>query len=68
MPKWAITCPHCNQKFAHTEIPTEAINQAWRDPFGILPKPTIPDAGDKRSCPNCKNESVYHPFNLVYEK
>jgi len=68
MPRWAITCPGCNQKFTHTEIPKEAINQAWRDPFGILPKPTIPAAGEKRSCPNCENESVYHPFNLVYEK
>jgi uncharacterized protein (DUF2225 family) len=67
MPRWMATCPQCNHKFTHTEISAELMKQASRDPFRIVPKPVIPHAGDKRTCPNCKNESVVHPFNLLYE-
>jgi len=56
-----------NHKFTHSEISPEVMKQASRDPFRIVPKPVIPDAGHKRTHPNCKNESVVHPFNLLYE-
>ncbi len=68
MPRWMITCPQCNYEFSHSEIPATTIQQSLRDPFGIVPKPLLAPDGDKRSYPNCKNESVYHQFNLIYQK
>jgi len=67
MPRWLVTCPQCNHKFTHSEIQPAVIEQARRDPFGIMPKPAIPRDGDKRSCPRCKTESVFQPFNLSYD-
>jgi endogenous inhibitor of DNA gyrase (YacG/DUF329 family) len=62
-----VTCPQCGHKFTHSEIQPDIIEKSRRDPFGIVPKPAIPRAGDKRSCPNCKTESVFQPVHLSYE-
>ena len=67
MPRWFVTCPQCNQQFTHSQIEPAAMEQARLDPFGIIPKPAIPSDGDKRTCPQCKTESVFQPFNLSYD-
>jgi len=35
-------------------IEPAAIEQSYRDPFGVLPRPTIAEGGDKRTCPIAK--------------
>jgi endogenous inhibitor of DNA gyrase (YacG/DUF329 family) len=66
MPRWMLTCPQCGHKFPHSQIDTEMIEQALRDPFHILPRPDFPAEGERRSCPSCKTESVFKPFELFY--
>jgi hypothetical protein len=68
MPRWAITCPECDHTFTHTAIEPAAIEQAYLDPFHVLARPTIPKGGDKRTCPNCKTESVFQAHHLFYRE
>jgi len=44
-------------------VDSAAVEQAYLDPYKIIPKPT---ATEVRVCPNCKNESLYQPFQLSY--
>ena len=66
MPSWFLRCPKCSFKFPHSTIASEAIEQAYRDPFRVVPRPTIPADGEKRPCPSCKKDSVFRPFELFY--
>jgi hypothetical protein len=64
MPRWVVTCPQCAYEFTHTEISAEAFDQADRDPFHVLPKPS----GGARTCPNCKTESKFERRQLYYRE
>jgi hypothetical protein len=68
MPKWVVTCPECQDTFVYAEIGLAMMEQGSRDPFEILPKPPFPQNGEKRTCPNCKIESLYLPFHLFYRE
>jgi uncharacterized protein YbaR (Trm112 family) len=68
MPRWMLACPKCSHKFPHSEIGTEMIERSLRDPFRILPRPEFAPEGEKRSCPSCKTESVFRPFQLFYSE
>jgi hypothetical protein len=68
MPRWMLTCPKCSNKFPHSEIDSEMIEQAFRDPYRILPRPEFAPEGEKRSCPSCKTVSVFRPFQLLYSE
>ncbi len=66
MAYWALQCPKCKKNFVHTRIEPEIIESAFRDPFGILPKPTITEGNEKRFCPGCHTQSVFKPLHLFY--
>lgn len=68
MPRWMVRCPSCGHIFTHTQIEASVVTEARRDPFHVLPKPTMPKEGDKRACPKCSKESVYHPAHLSYRE
>jgi hypothetical protein len=68
MPRWMLTCPKCSNKFPHSEIGSEMIEQAFRDPYRILPRPKFAPEGEKRSCPSCQTVSVFQPFQLFYSE
>jgi hypothetical protein len=44
------------------------IEQSFRDPFRILPRPEFSPEGEQRTGPNCKKESVFRPFQLFYSE
>jgi DNA-directed RNA polymerase subunit RPC12/RpoP len=66
MPSWMLRCPKCSFRFPHSTIASEALEQAHRDPFRVVARPSIPTAGESRRCPNCREESVFRPFELFY--
>ena len=66
MPRWVVTCPNCTHIFTHTEIVPAVIEEFHRDPYRVVPKPTISQENEKRACPRCKTESVFKPFQLFY--
>ena len=66
MPRWVVRCPNCGHTFTHTQIEAAVLDEAYRDPFRIIPKPTMPQEGDKRSCPQCNTESQFQTHHLLY--
>ncbi len=66
MPRWVVNCPNCSHTFTHTQIEASVVEEYYRDPFKILPRPTIPLESGLRTCPNCHTESVFRPFQLFY--
>jgi hypothetical protein len=68
MPLWAVTCPECNHTFTHAVIEAATMEQAYLDPFGVLPRPKIPKDDDKEIRPNCKTESVFQAHDLFYRE
>jgi hypothetical protein len=64
MPRWVVNCPNCSGEFTHTEIDSTMLEQARRDPFGLVPKPS----GEKRTCPNCNTESAFNQTDLLYRQ
>jgi hypothetical protein len=68
MPSWMLTCPQCSHKFTHTMIEAAIIEEARRDPFCVLPRPRMPTAGEMRTCPSCKTESLYRRMDLYYSE
>ena len=66
MAYWAARCPCCKEKFVHTKIEPEIIEEAVHYSVGILPKPTITEGNQKRFCPHCQTQSVFKPFHLFY--
>jgi hypothetical protein len=66
MTSWVVTCPECSHTFTHTVIEAALLEQAYRDPFKILPRPQILGADERRTCPKCKKESLYVRSHLFY--
>ena len=66
MPSWMLRCPKCSFKFPHSKIASEALEQAQRDPFRVVQRPPMPSEGESRTCPSCKRDSVFRPFELFY--
>jgi hypothetical protein len=66
MLSWMLKCPKCSRNFTHTKIEPSIIEEARRDPFGILPKPTFALDGENYTCPGCKTESVFQRQQLFY--
>lgn len=64
MPRWVVNCPLCKKEFIHSEIERSILEQAGRDPFGVLYKP----ADEKRICPNCGTESPFASHQLFYRE
>jgi hypothetical protein len=58
--------PELQQPFAHTRIAPEFIEESYRDPYRILPRPSFPKGSETRTCPKCGTESVFKPFHLFY--
>ena len=63
MPSWMLRCPKCSFKFSHSSIASEILEQAHRDPFRVVPRPTMPTEGESRQCPSCKKDSVFKPLD-----
>ena len=53
-------------KFTHSNVEPKAVEQSRRDPFKIVAKPKFKN-GERISCPDCKVESVYEAFGLIYD-
>ena len=68
MPRWMLKCPKCSHSFTHTEIELAVIEEARRDPFGILPRPMFAPDGENHTCPGCKTESVFQRQQLFYRE
>jgi phage FluMu protein Com len=66
MPYWMLKCPECSRDFVHTKIEVTVIEEARRDPFQILPRPTFAQGGENHACPGCKTESVFQRQQLFY--
>jgi hypothetical protein len=66
MPYWMLKCPGCKREFLHSTIELAAIEEAYRDPFKILPRPVFKSEGERRICPGCKEESVFQRHHLLY--
>jgi len=68
MPRWMLKCPKGSHSFIHTEIERSIIEEARRDPYGILPKPTFAPDGESHTCPGCKTESVFQRQEPFYHE
>jgi endogenous inhibitor of DNA gyrase (YacG/DUF329 family) len=68
MPRWVVRCPDCSRTFTHTQIELAVIEESFRDPYRILPRPTIPQGREARTCPQCQTTSVFKPFELFYRE
>jgi hypothetical protein len=66
MPRWVVRCPSCGVTFTYIQIVPAVIEESLRDPYGVLPKPTIPQGSEHRTCPSCRTESMFRPFHLFY--
>ena len=66
MAKWILVCPTCGFRFSHSNVEPTAIRASELDPFHVVAKPKFSD-GEKIVCPNCKVESVYQAFELIYD-
>jgi hypothetical protein len=58
--------PYWMRDFLHSKIDRAAIEEAYRDPFKILPRPVFPSEGERRVCPGCNEESVFQRHHLLY--
>lgn len=68
MPRWVVKCPSCDRTFTHTRIEPAVVQESLRDPFHVLPRPTIPQKTEGRTCPHCRKKSVFKPFELFYRQ
>jgi hypothetical protein len=66
MARWILICPNCAFRFPHSNIEPTAIQESRLDPFHVIAKPKF-SGGEKLACPNCKVESVYEAFELIYD-
>jgi uncharacterized protein YbaR (Trm112 family) len=60
-----LVCPTCNQKFLHSQVDETAVEESYRDPYRVTGGPKFTD-GEKVICPNCKVESLYEKYRLVF--
>jgi hypothetical protein len=63
MPRWVVRCPECKEIFTHTLIETALIEEAMRDPFRVIRRPTDRTV---RACIHCGTESVSEPREMFY--
>jgi hypothetical protein len=66
MPYWMLKCPKCSRDFVHTKIELAVVEEAHRDPYRVLPRPTFAPDGENHTCPGCKTESVFQRQQLFY--
>jgi uncharacterized C2H2 Zn-finger protein len=66
MPRWMLKCPRCSYNFTYTKIELAVLEEAHRDPYGVLPRPTFAPDGENHICPGCKTESVFQRQQLFY--
>jgi hypothetical protein len=66
MPRWMLKCPKCSYNFTHSKIELAVLEEARRDPYGVLPRPTFAPDGENHTCPGCKTESVFRRQQLFY--
>lgn len=66
MAKWTVICPNCAYRFTHSNIELTTVEESYLDPFRVVACPKFPD-GETLTCPNCKVESVYEAFELIYD-
>lgn len=62
MASWVLRCPHCNEKFLHSEIENTFAN--FFDPQ----KPKFPKGGQNLECVNCGRAAVYQQSDLIYQR
>jgi hypothetical protein len=65
MARWMLVCPHCSHRFEYSKVAPDIVEQAFRDPFRIVPKLKFTN-GETKKCPGCSKESLYHAFELLY--
>jgi hypothetical protein len=63
---WMLRCPACARNFVHSKIELAAIEEAYRDPFGVLQRPLFARLTENHTCPGCNLESVFHRQHLFY--
>jgi hypothetical protein len=66
MPYWMLKCPKCSRDFVHTKIELAVIEEAHRDPYRVLPRPMFAQETENRTCPGCKQESVFQRHHMFY--
>jgi hypothetical protein len=60
MANWALRCKNCGRYFEYSKIPDTLLN------FYLPEKPPLPDAGQERACPHCKETVMYSRSDLVF--
>jgi hypothetical protein len=63
MATWYLVCPKCKQKFIHNKVNDRAIEQSFRNSFGLTARPSI--AVYELECPKCRVRSTYQQFHLT---
>jgi hypothetical protein len=53
-------------RFHPHAIELAVIEESLRDPYRVLPRPTLPQGSESRNCPHCQTTSVFKPFELFY--
>jgi hypothetical protein len=61
----ATNLPELQLQIHSSNIEPTTIEQSYRDPFRIVARPKFPD-GERIACPNCKVESEYQEYQLIY--
>jgi hypothetical protein len=62
MASWLLTCKQCSQVFTHSQVSQRLVDYFFSE------KPTFPQEGLERECPNCKTKAVYQRNELKYER
>jgi hypothetical protein len=57
--------PHLHQRFLHSQVDETSVEESYRDPYRITGGLKFTD-GEKVSCPNCKVESRYEKYRLIF--
>jgi hypothetical protein len=61
MARWVVTCPDCDTTFTYCVIEPAILKQAHRDPYRVVPRPTLPARGDNRTCPVARSSLPTFP-------
>ena len=65
MARWTLICPRCFHRFEYSKVDADVVEEARRDPFMVVPKPTFKSGGEKK-CPACRKDSLFRAFELMY--
>jgi hypothetical protein len=66
MARWMLLCPNCNSKLLHSQIAPNVLEESYRDPFRVVPRPIFSE--ESYPCPHCNVESAYQSFGLIYDE